>query len=773
MTAHSIDPNVKRLAMHVEDHPIDYGHFEGIIPKGEYGGGTVMLWDKGIWKPLDKNPIQAYEKGHLRFELEAEKLNGRWDLIRFKDEKHWFLIKYDDEYAHEEENYEITKALDKSVLSQQSMEEIAEHYQHVWTKKGRESRSKNRETGNPKLLLPKELKPSPYPAFIKPELATLVDKPPVGEDWIHEIKFDGYRILAFKEGRDVILKSRTNKDWTHELQSVAEAVRQLPYDNLVLDGEVVVLDKEGRSDFQLLQNSIHEHQQAPFIYYLFDLLYFEQFDLRTVPLLERKAILQNILSNTEPPLQYSDHFANDGKELFDHSCKFALEGIISKRNDSVYVSKRSKDWLKIKCLKRQEFIIGGYSSPKGGRAHFGALFLGVYNKEGNLDYTGNVGTGFSDESLKEIYQHLEEHESKTNPFTTQPPGATKAHWVKPLLVAEIEFTEWTTDGHLRHPSFKGLRFDKKPLQVKREPVTPLNNIVSQQEEKETPHSSFIITHPTKILYPEDNIRKQDLLTYYEEISSYILPFIMNRPLTLVRCPNNYSQCFYQRHYKEKKDSALHSLNIEHHGTTDQYIYLDNKEGLLNLVQMGVLEIHPWGSQISNIEHPDILVMDLDPAPDVSWKQIVQAALEIREHLAEFQLESFVKTTGGKGLHVVIPINPEYDWDDVKEFSRVFVHYLEQLKPEEYISKMTKAKRKGKIFIDYLRNQRTATAVSVYSTRARPHAPISTPLFWNELSEHQEDNNYTLRTLPQRLRTLAQDPWADFWKIKQSLGLDKL
>ncbi|WP_133135927.1 DNA ligase D [Legionella rowbothamii] len=774
----SLDPKVKRLAMHVEDHPIQYGSFEGIIPKGQYGGGTVMLWDKGTWEPLDEKPYEAYQKGHLRFRLHAEKLNGRWDLIRFKDEKHWFLIKHEDEFAQSQEKYDITKALDRSVVSNYTMDEIATNYDRIWSTTGEQTvkpqrKRKIQHQQKPTITLPQGLVQSEFPRFIAPQLATLVDNPPVGDQWLHEIKFDGYRILTYKNGSEVELKSRNNNSWTRDFPSIVEAVSRLPFKQIILDGEVVVLDEKGRSDFQLLQNSLKNQKKTSVVYFVFDILYFEGYDLRHLPLVERKAILKNILSVNSPPLHYSDHIMKEGKELFQYSCNHALEGIVSKLGTEPYLSKRSKGWLKIKCLKRQEFVIGGYTLPKGGRSHFGSLFLGAYNKEGTLDFAGNVGTGFTEKSLNEINKLLQENKALKNPFNSKPPGYTTAHWLEPNLVCEVEFTEWTKDGHIRHPSFKGIRLDKKASDVIREIETPLAEIKKAKASSKKSEAPFVITHPDKILYPEDKITKKEMLTYYEAISDYILPYITLRPLTLVRCPSNYTKCFYQRHFNESTPDTLTPFEDPTDAEHERYLYLNNREGLLSLVQMGVLEIHPWGSRIDQIEQPDILVIDLDPAPDVPWKQVVTAAREVREYLAQYQLKSFVKSTGGKGLHVVIPITPEYDWDTIKEFTHVFVKFLEKLKPNEYISTMTKSKRAGKIFVDYLRNQRTATAIAAYSTRARPHAPVSTPLAWEELSTRIEENSYTIKTLPKRLEQLKEDPWQDFWLIKQSLRLDQL
>lgn len=795
----SLDPSVKRLAMHVEDHPLEYGSFEGIIPKGQYGGGTVMLWDRGSWEPLDKDPRLAYEKGHLRFNLHAEKLNGRWDLIRFKDERHWFLIKYKDAFARSQEDEDITLSLPKSVVSDYTLEEIAANYNSIWTGSGAKKVKANvkkikdikkEKVKKPTIVLPESLNKVSFPSFISPQLATLVDKPPEGEQWLHEIKFDGYRILVFKDGSKITLKSRNNKDWTSSFPALVNSIRQLPFKQIVMDGEVVVLDDKGRSDFQLLQNALNEETQKDFFYYLFDLIYFEGFDLKKLPLIERKAILKNLLSIKIPFLYYSDHIIKEGHELYHHSCAFALEGIVSKKLDGVYIPKRSKEWLKIKCLTRQEFVVGGYTNPKGKRGYFGSLLLGVYNGQGILNYTGKVGTGFNETISKEINDLFSQNKSNSNPFNIKPPGFSTAHWLKPKLVCEVEFTEWTQDGHLRHPSFKGMRLDKAAKEVIHELKQETEKVIKKNggvkgnsnlkknilkskitTTKKKP-TQFAISNPDKILYPEDKVTKHDLLNYYELVSPLMLPFISLRPLTLLRCPTHYKECFFQRHYNEGTPQALHPLLAEKTSNPEQYIYLNSEQGLFNLVQMGVLEIHPWGSKIQQLEYPDVIVFDLDPGPGVSWSEIVSAAKEIRDYLLQYKLISFVKSTGGKGLHVVLPIKPEYEWSEVKEFSHVFVSLLERIHPDRFVSKMTKSKREGKIFLDYLRNQRTATAIAPYSTRARLHVPVAIPLFWDELSNRIQDNVFTIKTLPKRLKELKEDPWKEFWKIKQSLRLEQ-
>ncbi|WP_349267183.1 DNA ligase D [Fluoribacter gormanii] len=609
-------------------------------------------------------------------------------------------------------------------------------------------------------------------------MATLIDNAPDSSDWLHEIKFDGYRIMALIHNGQIRLKSRNNKDWTNELLSVVDALKQLTLPHAILDGEVVLLNEQGKSDFQLLQNTIKVNPNAPFVYYLFDILYYDQFDLRTLSLLKRKAILKNVLEGQDKTLRFSEHIIGEGSFLFHRACELGLEGIISKQIDSPYISGRSKRWLKAKCLLRQEFIIGGYSIPTGSRKYFRALYLGVYNEQGELSYTGNVGTGFTESSLKQIFSLLQKITVKQKPFNENIPGAQGVIWVQPKLVAEIEFTHWTEGGHLRHPSFKGLRLDKKPEEVFREHKALLEKKSKKMEqvnmEKANTHSFKIkMTHPDKVVYPEDGITKKDLLNYYESVCEYIMPFIKDRPLSLLRCPENWHDCFFQRHYIDSTPKVLKSMPIETKNKKEPYVYLNTIEGLLSLVQMNVLEIHPWGSLISHIEKPDFIVFDLDPGPSINWETIVKAAFEIKTHLNEFKLTAFVKTTGGKGLHVVVPIEPEYDWDEVKNFTHVFAEFMERINPNQYTSTMSKAKRGGRIFVDFLRNQRGATAISPYSTRARPHAPVAVPIHWDELGKDKRDSEFTIKTLPQRLEKLKGDPWEDYWSIKQSLRLNTI
>lgn len=587
-------------------------------------------------------------------------------------------------------------------------------------------------------------------------------------------------IASIHNGRCKLI-SRNQNDWTNKFPTIVEELNQLFNFNLILDGEIVILDEHGHSNFQLLQNSIKENRDRPFIYYVFDILYYDSYDLTELTLLERKNILQQLITATSSTtIRYSDHIIGLGDQVFAKVCHLDLEGIVSKNIDSIYTQSRTRSWLKTKCMKRQEFVIAGYTQPQGKRKHFGSLLLGTYNQHKELIYNGNVGTGFTEATLAEIYKLLQKYQSKKMPFSKRPPGSSNVTWLTPVLVGEVEFSEWTNEGYVRHPSFKGLRNDKSPQNIIREKEVHVSNTVTSKRRgnkaQPTSPSSFNyrLTNPNKILYPEDKITKQQFAAYYEAVSDRILPYIVKRALTIVRCPGGYQgECFYQKHVNKTTPKALHGILVKEKTSKSKCIYIDDQEGLLALAQIGALEIHPWGSRIETIEYPDVLVFDLDPAPDVPWASVVQGAYDVKNLLMKIKLKSFVKTTGGKGLHVVVPIQPKIKWDDIKIFTHVVADYLVKQNPTAYVDQMTKSKRTGKVFVDYLRNQRGATAIAPYSTRARRHAPVAVPLAWDELTDDFADTFYTLQTLPQRLYQLRKDPWHDFFKIKQSLELDKL
>jgi bifunctional non-homologous end joining protein LigD len=612
-------------------------------------------------------------------------------------------------------------------------------------------------------------KKSELPPFVRPQLATLVDAVPKGDEWLHEVKFDGYRILCRIDNGRVSLLTREAQDWTARFKPLADAANELPVQQAILDGEIVALEADGTTNFQLLQNSLSQKTPAKLVYFVFDLLYIDGQDLTSSPVLARKKILQRILQDwsreaaSAAALRYSDHWIGQGKALFEKAGQMGLEGIVSKRADQPYRPGRSRDWLKVKCLKSQEFVIGGFSDPAGARAGLGALLLGVYDDAKQLQYAGRVGTGFNEKSLRELRGRLDQRRQNSPSFAKAPTGrqAKGVHWVKPELVGEVAFTGWTRDGLLRHPSFKGLREDKPPLQIRREKAMSTSRLDSSSTSSNDEIAGIKLTHPDRILYPDQGITKRDLARYYEEIADWIMPHIEGRPLTLVRCPQGHKkQCFYQRHTRDSLDPAIRPIRVKERGSVVAYVSVDSPSGLIALVQMGVLELHTWGSRKERIEQPDRLVFDLDPGASVSWKDLTDAARALRSRLADLELGAFVKTTGGKGLHVVVPITPKQDWNFAKQFCKAVAQWMVHSAPDQYTATMAKTKRRGKIFIDYLRNARTASAVCAYSTRARSGAPVSTPLDWDELT-HDVRSHFTIRNVPERLAHRRADPWADY------------
>lgn len=762
----SLDPSVKRLAMEVEPHPLEYGGFEGTIPRGEYGGGTVMVWDRGTWVP-EGDPHQALAKGHLSFSLQGERLKGAWHLVRTRgrandghgnrDAKPWLLFKSRDAAASEADTLLADEP--NSVLTGRSFDEIAaevgEHDEPPDSEK--RAKKKNKRVRSAAKL----------PEALAPELATLVDEAPSGDDWVHELKFDGYRILARVEGGAVTLLTRNGKDWTDRMPSLRATLEDLDVDSAFLDGELVALDDQGLSDFQALQNSLKAGQDDALVYYAFDLPFGPDGDLRERPLVERKSVLRELLAKSESRLagrvRFSAHVVGSGPEFFENACKLGLEGTIAKRAASSYQSGRGKDWLKIKCGQRQEFTIVGYTQPSGSRSGFGALLLGT-RREGELTYAGKVGTGFSQASLDDLHAKLAPLAVREPPVINPPRGADArgVQWVKPELVAEISFTEQTKEGLLRHPSFQGLREDKPAQEVNMETAVSIDT-------RKTSSRKFPITNPNKVLFPAQGITKQELLDYYAVVATRMLPHVQNRPLTLVRCPNGYGKpCFFQKHPGSAAIKGLRSIPIREKEGKSPYSVLDDAQGLFALVQLGALEIHTWGSRADDFEHPDLLVFDLDPDPSVDYSAVIAGARAVREVFEHAGLETFVKTTGGKGLHVCVPIEPELSWDEAKDFTSRVAHAISERSPGLYVATQSKAKRKGKTFIDYLRNGRGATFVAPYSTRAREGAPIAVPLEWDELSPKLPPDHFNLRNVRKRLSLLRKDPFERMGQLAQRL-----
>jgi bifunctional non-homologous end joining protein LigD len=730
------------------------------------------------WIRTGGDPREGLRKGKLEFLLHGEKLRGSWTLVRIRGRdaresgKTWLLMKHRDDEVRPAAEYDITEDRPESVASGRAMDEIARDRDRVWhsnrsaseqeaapaPKRGRRVRRKPRDLpGIP------GARRAPLPEQVEPQLATLVKEPPRGDDWLHEMKLDGYRILARVEKGKARLWSRNAKDWTERFPTVARAVEALTVPTAILDGEVAMLLPDGTTSFNALQNAYGNAAAGELTYFVFDVIYLDGWDLTAASLEERKKVLHDLLAGSSRPLRYSEHVVGAGEEFFRQACRFKLEGIVSKKRDAPYTPGRMRTWLKVKCQQEQELVIGGFTDPEGQRSGLGALLLGIYDK-GKLRYAGKVGTGFSVKVAQDLRRKLDRLAQSTNPFGAKVPRMARAHWVKPELVANVTFGEWTPDGRLRHPSFKSLREDKAPREVVREkPVAPARG------EEAIAIEGVRITHPDRVVYPEQGITKRELAAFYVSIADWILPHLLDRPTTLVRCPEGLGgECFYQKHTGQWAPPSLRRVKIQEKRKVGEYLVIDDLPGLVGLVQIGILEIHTWNSRVEHLEQPDRLVFDLDPAEDVPWPAVIAAARVVRARLEVHGLESFVKTTGGKGLHLVVPITRGPSWDDCLDFSHGLAEELVREAPEAFVAVMSKARRAGRIFIDYLRNQRGSTSVAAYSTRAKPEAPVSTPLTWDELRPDVESTRYTVANLPRRLASLKADPWAKYAQTRQRL-----
>ena len=822
-------PGDKRLAVQVEDHPMEYGGFEGIIPKGQYGGGTVMLWDQGTCEPqIDHTDVdEALRRGSLKFTLYGTKMKGNWTLVRMggkaADERkpNWLLIKEHDDFEYTSNDASVTEAEPNSVVTGRDLEQIADNEDHVWESK--QTANGNAWHRNDKLAMAgKKLalttsgetvrkksprtKPSALPrstaalanapreripGFIAPELALSAKSAPSGAGWLHELKLDGYRIQARKDGPRVQLLTRTGLDWTHRMKKIAEQVRDIPATTAILDGEVVVLADNGTTSFADLQAAFQEGANKPLTYFAFDLLHLDDHNLRALPLIDRKALLAQLVKNTGDILRFSEHVATDSATVFEKACELHAEGIVSKRAASQYRSGRSGDWVKLKCVHEQEFVIGGFTEPSNGIHGVGALLLGYY-KDGTLIYAGRTGTGFTGKTHRGLRDRLEKLRQIATPFDNAPAEARRrAVWVKPKLVAQVSFATWTSDGLVRQAAFKGLREDKPAGEVRREDPTvfpkqrtarhashaaPRSVAAKISRAKDSSkstaeHAPVRLTHPEKILDAESHLTKQQLADYYWAIAPHMLAYIANRPLSLVRCPDGSRQaCFYQKHANHALPPGVTTIDVPDRktGKAEPYITLSTPEALAGLAQIGVLEVHPWGSTNSDLEHPDRIVIDLDPNATISWPSLAESALEVRKQLKKLGLESYLKTTGGKGLHIVVPIEARYDWATVKQFARAFALMLEHERPGLYVSKMIKAARKDRIYVDYLRNERGATAIAPYSPRARAGAPVALPLSWADL-KRPERPIFQVAQFDEWKRRLTRDPWKLFLETRQPLA----
>lgn len=771
----SLIPGEKRLAVHVEDHPLEYGTFEGTIPKGEYGGGTVILWDRGTWMPIG-DAHKGYAKGHLDFELKGQKLGGRWHLVRMagkprEKRENWLLIKGDDEAARSQNDPDILEERPESVATGREIKDV-EGEEPGWSSKT----GRTGKTGTPRskaVKLPASESPAPVapdpskvrgakqsalPDFIEPTLATLVSSAPAGARWLHEIKFDGYRLQARIEAGRVKLLTRSGLDWTKRFgKKLIAALQELPVGKALIDGELVVETNAGSSDFSALQADLSEERSDRFVFYLFDLLHLDGYDVRAVPLISRKELLETMVVNPPGIVRYSSHFEQSGDLVLRHACRLSLEGIISKLRDAPYRSGRSKAWVKSKCSARQEFVVAGYVPSTTSRKAIGSLVLGVYEGD-KLHHVGRVGTGYTAAVAEDLFKRLERMRLPSSPFAERLSAeeARLVRYVRPELVAEVEFRAWTADGLLRHASFRGLREDKPAREIVRE--IPRTAAAAPKPQRRT----VKLTHPDRLYWPDEGVTKEGLADYYAEVWRFMAPYIVNRPLALLRCPNGIiGEKFFQKHAWKGLSPHIVLVNDPKDPPDEQLISVNDLDGLMGLVQAAVLEIHPWGSTVTDWERPDMIIMDLDPGEGVSWNDIIDAAAETRARLSDAGLTPFIKTSGGKGLHVVAPLRPKADWSTVKAFTKSIADAMAADSPDRYVATITKSKRRGKTLVDYLRNQRGATAVAAYSTRARPGAAVSMPLAWEELNSAIGAAYFTVDNTPTRLAALSRDPWEDF------------
>ena len=843
----SLIPGEKRLAIHTEDHPIEYNKFEGTIPKGEYGGGTVMIWDRGRWFP-DGDARKGMKKGHLDFRLEGEKLQGRWHLVRMKQrpgerQEAWLLIKSDDEAARGPNDPDILEERSESVVSGRSIDEIAAANDKQWhsnrpakvnkifaaepprsapaakaaktaaktktitrsraakakpaAKSKAKRKTKDEDLAGEAAAVPGARR-AKLPEFVPPCLATLSSKAPDTPDWVHEIKFDGYRIQAGIDHGKVSLKTRTGLDWTTKFPRIAGACAELASHRALLDGEVVSEKTDGVSDFSGLQDDLKTGRHDRLAYYVFDLLYLDGYDLTNSPLLARKDALRKVLSGlpADTAIRLSEQFEEDGSLLLKHACGLGLEGIISKRRDAPFRSGRVGDWLKTKCTSNQELVVAGFEPSTAATRTIRSLVLGYY-QDGEFRYAGRVGSGLSEKSEDDLVRRLKALQADKPPFGKLPPEekGRKVKWVKPRLVVEVDFRGWTGSGLLRQASFKGVREDKPPEQVVKEmpkqiaqepsnsaarartrsksevkpksEAKPRASVRTIAKGKKGPEFSGVtLSNPDRVYWTDVGLTKQGLAEYYTAVWDWMAPHFVGRPLSLVRCPEGaMTECFFQKHASAGLD-AKYLRQIPEKGN-QHFIAAEDIRGLMALVQAGTLEIHLWGTTADEIDTCDRLVFDLDPGPEVEWSETIAGAREVRQRLGDMGLETFLKTTGGKGLHVVVPIEPT-DWDTAKGFAHQLSLDMARDAPDKYTANMAKKVRTKRIYVDYLRNGRGATAIAAYSTRARPGATVSTPISWSELGKLEAPNIYTALNLPQRLKRQRKDPWADIGRVKQRL-----
>ena len=765
----SFDTKDKRMAIQVEDHPISYNVFEGEIPAKQYGAGKVIIWDKGTWTPVG-DPAKGYRDGNLKFELRGHKLHGKWVLVRMKGSSEkkqpWLLIKEKDEFARPSTEYSVVDELPDSVAGK-ALPDVG----NATASSSTPIKKATKKTAQAALAksgdIPEGAIKAELPKSFKPQLATLVESPPGNtDDWIYEIKFDGYRLLTRIEDSKTQLFTRNGHDWTHKLPTLVAVLKKMKLPSGWYDGEIAVLNDQGIPDFQSLQNAFDTAKTQDIVYFLFDLPFYKDLDLRNTPLLARRTLLKTLIPATASgALRFSDTFEAAARDIVASACRLGLEGVIGKRKDSGYTSRRSSDWIKLKCGKRQEFVIGGYTDPQGTRSGLGSLLLGVHNDKGDLQYAGNVGTGFSDKTLAELKGLLDTLASKDSPFAVSTGIDRKAHWVKPTLLAEVSFGEWTDTGRIRHSVFHGLRTDKKATDITRERATPMST--PPPLETSLP-STFKVTHPDRVVDDTSHITKIDLIRFYALVAPLLVEHLKARPVSLVRAPDGITgELFFQKHMEAVKMLGVKPLPQSLDPGHAPLLEIATAEGLLSAAQMNVIEFHTWNAVKTAIAKPDRMTFDLDPGDGVQWPMMQEAAHVLKTMLEQLEIRSFVKTSGGKGLHVVVPLQRRYDWDTVKGFSQAIVQHLAKTLPQRFVAKSGPRNRVGKIFVDYLRNGFGATTVAAWSARARPGLGVSVPISWDEVNKLKSSAQWNVQNIHTRLDQ-GNAPWRDYAASAQAI-----
>jgi len=767
----SFDPAIKQMAIHVEDHPLDYNEFEGDIPKGEYGGGRVIVWDRGTWEPT-VDAREGLTKGKLIFKLHGQKLAGLWELVRIsrpgeKKQDQWLLLKKrGDAWARPSTEYDVITALPDSI--------VAKPLGLVEEREARQPIAAHAHSAAEIAADLRLAKKAALPAKLEPQLATLASSVPPG-DWVVETKFDGYRLLARVEGKEVKLFTRNGNDWTSKFKPLAEAVASLGLKSAWLDGEIVVLNESGVPDFNALQTSIDNSRTKNIQLFLFDVPFLNGMDLRAVPVVTRRAKLKELLEGHEGSVRYSESFAALPQQMLNAACQLGLEGVLLKRSDSPYVSRRTETWLKLKCQLRQEFVVIGFTDRTGSKAEVGSLLLGYY-EGGELKSAGSVGTGWSAAAGKELHSKLSKLVTSTPPVSSSEtkPGrwskraAGSERWVRPTAVVEVAFSEWTPDGQVRHATFRGVRTDKPAASIVRERPKFAAAQPSSLSSKKAKPPTVKVTNPERVIDPTTGFKKLDLVRFYESVADWILPHLKGRPVSLVRAPQGITgQLFFHKH-PDTKMPGLTELDPELWPGHTSLMSVDTVDALLSAAQMNTIEFHTWNSKSSDIDRPDRVIFDLDPGEGVTWTMLQEAAVLMRTLLAELQLESWLKTSGGKGLHVVVPLTPKLTYDEVKQFSQVAVQHMARTIPSRFVAKSGGSNRVGKIFIDYLRNGHGQTTAAAFSARARPGMGVSMPVAWEQLKELKSGAQWTIATAREYLSLQRDDPWATYWRKRQSL-----